>query len=115
LVVDNDVLLRVLIAISLRGAGFRVIEAANAAEAIQVLRNTERVDVLLTDIEMAGAMDGVQLSRLVRTTWPSMRIAVVSGHAPEFGRVGVADIFIGKPFDMERLVQRIKELLKSTA
>ena len=65
LVVENDVLLRLVTASNLRDAGFEVIEAVNAAEALRILARVP-VDVLFSDIDMPGNMDGLALAQWVR-------------------------------------------------
>ncbi len=59
-------------------AGFRTLEAANAAEAL-VLLETNIVDMLFADTDMPGSMDGLGLVATVRSRWPSIRIIVTSG------------------------------------
>ncbi len=65
LVVENDVLLRLVTAGSLREAGFEVLEAANSAEAMLVLASMP-VDALFSDIDMPGKMDGLALAQWMR-------------------------------------------------
>src|SRR5580704_17809284 len=60
LIVENDVLLRLVTASNLRDAGFEVIEAANPAEALRILDRIP-VDVLFSDIDMQGNVDGLAL------------------------------------------------------
>ena len=60
-------------------AGFEVIEAGNADEAIQILERRSDVRVVFTDIHMPGSMDGLKLARAVRNRWPPIKIIVTSG------------------------------------
>jgi CheY-like chemotaxis protein len=62
LIVENDVLLRLVTASNLRDAGFEVLEAANSAEAIHIL-DCIPVDALFSDIDMPGTMDGLALAQ----------------------------------------------------
>src|SRR5260370_10179793 len=80
LVVENDVLLRLLTASNLRDAGFEVIEAANSAEAIRVL-DCIPVDALFSDIDMPGRMDGLALAQWVHQRRLDTRIILTSGAA----------------------------------
>ena len=67
LVVEDDVLIRMPIAQYLRDCGYRVIEAANADEAMAVLLHEEtNVDVVFSDIEMPGSVDGFGLAKWIR-------------------------------------------------
>src|SRR5260370_9425163 len=86
LIVEDDVLLRLVTASNLRDAGFEVIEAANSAEAIRVL-DCIPVDALFSDIDMPGRMDGLALAQWVHQRRLDMRIILTSGEA---GVVGAA-------------------------
>ena len=71
LVVEDDVLVRMMIAEELRDAGFSVIEAANADEALTVLDSAIRVELVMTDVFMPGSVDGVGFAAAIRSTFPS--------------------------------------------
>ena len=112
LVVDDEVLLRLGTADLLREEGFAVIEAANADEAIAVLRTTTPVDVVLTDFTMPGRMDGVGLARFVEAHRPDTRVILTSGTlvtAPVGCRL---DGFFLKPYDLSHVVRLIRSLLQ---
>jgi two-component system, response regulator PdtaR len=112
LLVEDEVLIRLMAANELRKAGFTVIEAAHAREALSVLRSATRVDVLITDIRMPGPIDGVQLATLARELWPNLKIAIASAYAPQWPNVNVIDAFFGKPYNPDSMIERIKELLQ---
>ena len=77
LVVEDEVLIRLVIAQYLRDCGYRVIEAAHADEALLVLRKSEiAIDVLFTDVEMPGSMDGFALAQWVRSNRPDMDVVM---------------------------------------
>jgi CheY-like chemotaxis protein len=78
LVVEDEHQLRYNIVDFLDQAGFRTLEAANADEALVLLKNNV-IDTLYTDIDMPGSMDGLGLVAKVRTSWPSTRVIVTSG------------------------------------
>ncbi|MFM9847496.1 MAG: response regulator [Hyphomicrobiaceae bacterium] len=113
LVVEDDVLIRLSAADALRSAGFAVVEAATGDEAVAVLGSSAAVDVVFTDIQMPGSIDGLGLAQFVRQTRPDLKIVVTSGHAPEWPSRDLADVFIGKPYSLDRVVERIKGLLGS--
>lgn len=113
LVVEDEVLIRLMIAQELRAAGFTVIEAANANEALAVLQTPTRVDVLMTDIRIPGSTDGVKLATLVRSTWPQTKIIIASAYAPDSLTPGIKDTFIGKPYHPDRVIERLRKLLKA--
>src|ERR1700722_17974206 len=82
LVVEADVLLLLSIAAYLRDCGYRVIEAAHAEEAVLVLKQPSLdVDVLFSDVEMPGAMDGFALAQWTRANRPGLNI-ILTGSVP---------------------------------
>lgn len=113
LIVEDDPILRFTLAMELHQAGFTVREAASVDEAETVLGTGARIDLVVTDIEMPGAHDGLALAKTVRAFHPQMRVIVVSGIAPPSEIVGIADAFFSKPYDTDRLILRIRSLLGS--
>jgi two-component system, response regulator PdtaR len=110
LVVENEVLLRMMIADGLREAGYKVIEAANAEQALETLGYGFDVKLILTDVQMPGSLDGVGLARIVRSAFPTIKIVLTSGR---FGEVNGAehDAFFAKPFDPIEVVEHIATLI----
>ena len=83
LLVDDEALLRMNAADLLEEAGYRVIEAASADEALRWLElDASAVDVLMTDVHMPGSMDGIGLAQEVDRRWPHIRLVVTSARAP---------------------------------
>src|SRR5918993_517405 len=74
LLVEDETLVRLLMADILEDAGFRVIEAANAVAALNWLEGGEDVQVLFTDVHMPPGIDGLELARLVHERWPEVRL-----------------------------------------
>jgi len=111
LVVDDEIFVRLDIAEVLRTAGFRVIEVGNADEASAVLNSGQSIDALVTDIRMPGSIDGIDLAARVRSAWPHMKIIVVTSYSPTWPDPNVFDLFIGKPYDPARFIQRVRQLL----
>jgi len=107
LVVEDEILIRMMVSESLRHAGCEVVEAASADEALQVLSASNRPDVLVTDVKMPGAVDGLELARRVRKAHPGLKVVITSGHAPARNADGLADAFLTKPFDLAHLVGRV--------
>jgi DNA-binding NtrC family response regulator len=109
LIVENDVLLRLVTASNLRDAGFEVIEAANAAEALRVL-DCIRVDVLFSNLDMPGNIDGLALAQRVHRSQADTRIILTSGAARTPGDVKEYASFLPKPYaekDVERLLRSV--------
>jgi CheY-like chemotaxis protein len=111
LVVEDELLIRLMIVEALRGAGFEVVEAGTADEALLILNDKPDIDLLFTDVRMPGTMDGIALTKLVRETRPKIKLAVASGYSPDWPSPNLIDAFIGKPYVLERAVDRIKSLL----
>eukprot|EP01035_Chromulina_nebulosa_P042709 gene42709-57821_t len=78
LVVEDEILVRMDIAMSLEAEGFVVLEAANADEAIDILNSRSDIRLMFTDIDMPGSMDGLKLAMAVRDRWPPVKIIVTS-------------------------------------
>jgi two-component system chemotaxis sensor kinase CheA len=113
LLVDDSQFFRNMLAPLLNAAGFSVISAVSAEEALAVLRDGARIDIVITDIEMPGT-DGFELTSAVRRDPRTAAIPViglsslVSAEAVERGRqVGLHD-YVAK-FDRQGLIAAIKE------
>jgi DNA-binding response OmpR family regulator len=114
LVVEDEVLVRIGIAEELREQGFTVIEAAHADEALAVLQSDTPIDLVLTDVQMPGPLNGIGLARIVRAQFPGIRILVASGRVPQPDTTeGTIDGFFAKPYDYVLLIARIRLLLDS--
>ena len=114
LVVEDEVLVRLLVAEHLRDCGYRVVEAAAAAEGIAVLQAGVPVDILFSDVQMPGALDGFALAQWVRQHHPRVKVILTSGHeavAVKANDLCVAGGFLPKPYDPARLVAEIRRLL----
>jgi CheY-like chemotaxis protein len=113
LVAEDEALVRMVTADYLREAGYRVVEVSNAAEALKELENTSDVRVLLTDVEMPGGMDGLELAREVQRCWPGIVILVTSGRVrPTWDELPGNIGSFQKPAREQAVVQAIKEGLE---
>jgi CheY-like chemotaxis protein len=111
LIVEDDFLLRMDAADMIKAAGFEVIEAGNADQALEVLEARPDITVVFTDIQMPGSMDGLKLARAVRGRWPPIKIIATSGRLhvdevdlPEGGR------FLPKPYSHAQVTRVLREL-----
>jgi CheY-like chemotaxis protein len=114
LVVEDEVMIRLDVADFLRDAGFHVIEAAHAAEALAILRSAIRIDLLFTDIQMPGGMDGLELARWAKSQRPGISILIASGRVGDAAlSPDLADIapIIPKPYAERPLLDRIRQRL----
>jgi CheY-like chemotaxis protein len=111
LVVEDELLIRLIIADALRNVGFEVVEASTADEALTIVNGGAPIHLVFTDVRMPGTMDGIALMSLLRQMRPELKLAVASGYSPDWPSPNLADIFIGKPYDVARAVNRMKALL----
>src|SRR5271154_3635956 len=79
LVVEDEFLIRINAAEMIEEAGFEVVEASTADEAVAILEARLDIAVVFTDIQMPGTMDGLKLARAVRGRWPPIKIIATSG------------------------------------
>lgn len=108
LVVEDDALVRFCAAEMLEGAGFPVVEACDADEAWDVLRDRSDIAVLFTDIDMPGSMDGVTLAARVHVAWPDIRLILTSGrHRLADCEVPDHGLFLAKPYSSSQVVEAI--------
>jgi two-component system, response regulator PdtaR len=116
LVVEDETLLRMLAGdILTEDAGYRVLEAANADEALILLESRHDVRLVFTDVNMPGALNGFALARIVDMRFPGIKVIVTSGLA----RPGVGDLpkgkrFLPKPYAPSALITMVQEMLGET-
>ena len=106
LLVEDEVIIRMDLAFSLSDMGHRVVEAGNVAEALEVFENAERMDVLITDIDMPGPLKGLALAAEVRRRSEHCRIIVMSGRpVPDASALPVGGVFVEKPLEVDDLAR----------
>lgn len=116
LVVEDEPLIRLGMVSTIEDAGYEVIEACSADEAITRLAADEGVGVVVTDVDMPGSMDGIRLAHYVRRRWPPIQLLVISGKVgvqPQELPQGVQ--FMSKPFQEPKLLNVIETLASSGA
>jgi CheY-like chemotaxis protein len=114
LVVEDEPLVRMIAAEGLEDAGFQVLEAESAEDALRILSERPDVGVLFTDVNMPGKVDGVELARLVHERWPELRIVITSGRdylkkaeLPDDGR------FVPKPYRTDEVASLIESMMSA--
>jgi CheY-like chemotaxis protein len=112
LIVEDELLIRLDAVEMIEAAGFGVVEAASADEAIAILERRLDITVVFTDIQMPGSMDGLKLAAAVRNRWPPIMIVATSGRVklgpgdlPEGGR------FLPKPYSPAEITKTLRELI----
>jgi CheY-like chemotaxis protein len=112
LVVEDDALVRMHGVDIFVDAGFEVMEAADADEAIAILSKHDHVHLLFSDVDMPGSMDGLELAHLVYARWPHIRLLMTSGHHHlGLSQLPTSGMFVRKPWAKANLVERVRELL----
>lgn len=113
LVVEDDVLLRLVLADYLRECGYTVIEAANGADALAVLQDrSARVDTVFSAVGLPGDMDGFALATWIRRNRPGVEVILagsVSRAANEAAELCGAGP-IRRPYDPKDVVERLRRL-----
>jgi CheY-like chemotaxis protein len=107
LVVEDEVLIRLSTSDFLRNEGFTVLEAGSAREALTVLNARSDISVVVTDIHMSGELEGLELIRAIRNTFPSVKIITASAYQI----TEPVEAVVTKPYSLERLLSVIKSLL----
>ena len=111
LVVEDEPVVRMFGADLLQAAGFAVIEASSADEALGVLQRRDDVSAVFTDIETPGRLDGVELASLIREAWPGIGVVLTSGRWSR-AAADAADGFVPKPYDSDALLREIREAVR---
>jgi two-component system, response regulator PdtaR len=116
LLVEDELLVRMTAADELEEAGFHVLEAANADVALAVLEvRSDEVQVLFTDIDMPGSMDGMALAEQVHRRWPHVLLLISSGYArPHPDEIPDHGHFVPKPYRAATVVGHIHQMMRAS-
>lgn len=115
LIVDDEALIRMGAALMLSDAG-KIFEAADAAEALQVLENHDEIMLVFTDVNMPGEMDGVALAAKVYRTKPAIQWIVTSGRERlSDGQLPDHATFLPKPYRQTELLSVVTQKLEAIA
>jgi CheY-like chemotaxis protein len=110
---DNAIILMGAVDLVL-AAGYIVPQARDADEAIRVLQSRDDIDLVFTDIQMPGTMDGLKLSHFIRKGWPPVKLIVASGAAIlEESSLPKGSSFFSKPYDDHAITEEMARLLSS--
>lgn len=111
LVVEDEALVRMFAVDFVEDAGFDVVEAANANQAVAILEARSDIRIVFTDIDMPGSMDGMKLARAVRDRWPPIEIIIVSGHKrPVDDDLPARAVFFPKPYDVDAVTAELNRM-----
>jgi PAS domain S-box-containing protein len=116
LVVDDDPTIRMLVAEVLGEAGYAVLEAADGPSGLKVLGSNARIDLLITDVGLPGGLNGRQVADAARVSRPRLKVLFITGYAENAvvgqGRLEAGMFVMTKPFPMEKLANRIRDILE---
>ena len=112
LVVEEMPIIRMGAVDLLSEAGFQVVEAETADEAIRILETRPDIHLVFTDVGMPGVMDGIKLSHYIRNRWPPVKLIVASGRTIlDESQLPVGAKFFAKPYDDSIIIQTIIGML----
>jgi two-component system cell cycle sensor histidine kinase/response regulator CckA len=112
LLVEDEVLISDLVCDALTEDGFEVCVADSADTALRYLEGDQAVDVLFTDINLPGNLDGAELANRARELRPDLPIVYASGrfNASEIGPLVPRSVFVNKPYDIADICRLIRRL-----
>lgn len=108
LVVDDEPLIRMTLVDFLADEGFAVLEASNVLEAVAVLAR-HRIDALITDVDMPGALNGFDLVKLVHSYTAGVAVIVTSGGHTPAEIDGHRVSFLAKPYRMDAILGELEK------
>ncbi|TWI55735.1 PAS domain S-box-containing protein [Pseudomonas duriflava] len=117
LVVEDEAVVRALILEVLSELGYATLEAADAHAALPLLESSQRIDLMISDVGLPG-MNGRQLADVARQSRPRLKILLATGYAEGANVSGYLDPgmeLINKPFNIDTLANRIKEMISAPA
>jgi two-component system, response regulator PdtaR len=108
LTVEDEFLISEYLREILEGGGHEVIATFDADEAIEVLQRVGDIQLVITDINMPGSMDGLRLAAAIRDRWPPIRLIVVTGCAPpNRSELPRYSLFIPKPYGAAEILSAV--------
>lgn len=112
LVVEDETLIRMDVVDQLSAQGYTLLEAATGREALEAIANADIVNVLFTDVDMPGDLNGLTLAHEVSRSWPEIGIIVTSGKTPLGADVlPEGSRFFSKPYMPEMVHAAIRNML----
>lgn len=109
LVVEDELLVRLMVSDFLREAGFSVIEAINADEAVEILLSGVSIDLMFSDVRMPGSMSGLELLRYSQERFPALPVIITSGHLlPRDALAKGAVQFLEKPYSFDDAIALVQ-------
>lgn len=114
LVVEDDPFVRDMVLDVLTEAGFSTCEAMAGEEALRRLVLQPDIDVVVTDVDMPGKLDGVELARRIRQSWPGVGVVLISGGSRIMRPIPPQAKFLAKPFSAAALLRSISTFVEGS-
>ncbi|MDI6029503.1 response regulator [Corticibacterium sp. UT-5YL-CI-8] len=115
LVVEDSKIIRMGAVDLVVAASFEAVEALDADEAIRILETRSDIDLVFTDVQMPGTMDGIKLSHYIRDRWPPVKLIVASGTAIlEESSLPEGSRFFAKPYSDHAIADAMARMLSNT-
>jgi CheY-like chemotaxis protein len=115
LIVEDDDLVRRYVVTQVQSLGYRTFAAGNASEALTIIGNDEKIDLLFTDVVMPGSINGWQLAVEALHRSPALKVLYTSGYAkldmPRDGRLDTGVLLLAKPYRKVDLAKMIRTAL----
>ena len=112
LVVEDEMMLRMRVVDMVEDAGYIPVEAVDADEAMAILLSRSDIALMLTDVQMPGSMNGLQLAHAVHERWPPIRIILASGQLKlSGGEIPQNSRFFAKPLQSGEIIAEMRKML----
>ena len=112
LVVEDEMMLRMKVVDMVEDAGYIPVEAVDADEAMAVLQSRNDIALMLTDVQMPGSMNGLELAHAVHERWPPIKIILASGQLKlSASEIPLDSRFFGKPLQSAEIIAEMREML----
>ena len=114
LIVEDEILIRMMLADTLLDEGYDVVEAANVLEAVAVL-GQRKIDAVITDVDMPGGLSGLDLARMISTSHMNVPVIVASGrHRLQSEELPGDAVFIPKPYGLDVIATLVGDMTVGT-
>jgi PAS domain S-box-containing protein len=115
LLVDDEALVRMVLAEELEDLGYTIVEAGDAQQAMKLINEVGKIDLLLTDVGLPNGMNGRQLADAILQATPGLPVIFITGYAEKSvlhdGDLGAGMRVMTKPFATEKLAQLVRDVL----
>lgn len=110
LIVEDEPLIRMVLADTLSGEGYEVVEACNVLEAVAIL-GQRKVDAVVTDVDMPGGLSGLDLATMISSTHRNVPVIIASGrHRLTVEEIPGDATFVSKPYRMGTITALVGEM-----